>query len=680
MGLLLLTLAAFSNSFTAGFTLDNQGLLHDPRITAATVRNLGLIAHHSYWWPEGEAGLYRPLTTLTYLFNYAILGNRDQPAGYHWFNFIMHAANVLLVFWLLLRLTANRELAGFVAAAWAVQPVLTESVTNIVGRADLLAGCATLGGFLVYLKSAESSGARRAAWLGGLFAITLAGAFSKESAVCILPLIALYELVWWRRGRLPALLLACAATAAAIGIMLVQRSRVLAASLPAEFPFTDNPLVDANFWTAKLTALGVIARYMWLCVWPAKLSADYSYPQIPLASGTPQEWLCWIVVLAAVALVIFAYRWSRVAFFFACFAAVTFFPMSNLAFPIGTIMAERFLYLPSLGIVVCAVLAICGVSERWGVRRFAPAAIAIIVACLAIRTWARNADWQDQRSIIQAGLEVSPRSYKLHKQMAVLMFPLERTAENIGRGSEEAGTSVNLLSGLRDDRNTAEPYCLAGEYRFLTGELESAQARDPVIAAARRLAEYRQGIALVERCKEIDQAVHAAYLKKLNAASPSSSGSPRMTAPRGDPQPYLMLSAAYQRLNEIDNATAAVREALRLHPRTAAGYFQIANVFMAQNRRDDAAAALTEGMLLTTDVQFASALATLYHSGPEANQCQVRQMANGVAIDPHCAPLRRHVCALAEDVLKARREAGREDLAEDERTELIRDYGCSLAP
>src|SRR5262245_39609439 len=95
----VMTILAFSNSFSAGFTLDNKGLLlEDPRIRQATAENLGLILHHTYWWPRGEAGLYRPFTTLSYLFNYAILGNADQPVGYHWINFLLHFGNVLLVY------------------------------------------------------------------------------------------------------------------------------------------------------------------------------------------------------------------------------------------------------------------------------------------------------------------------------------------------------------------------------------------------------------------------------------------------------------------------------------------------------------------------------------------------------------------------------------------------------
>src|SRR5262249_35049655 len=145
LGLVALTLAAFSNSFSTGFALDNQALLlGDPRIQVANSENIDRIFNHTYWWPNGESGLYRPLTTLSYLYNYAILGEGEHPAGYHWINFFLHAANVILLFALMLRLLRGRKRAFgasvIAATLWAVHPVLTESVTNIAGRADLLAG------------------------------------------------------------------------------------------------------------------------------------------------------------------------------------------------------------------------------------------------------------------------------------------------------------------------------------------------------------------------------------------------------------------------------------------------------------------------------------------------------------------------------------------------------------
>src|ERR1700734_3360933 len=74
-GLVLLTLLVYSNSFQGGFVLDNRGLLlNDPRLRDASSANIRLILDHTYWWPNGESGLYRPFTTLSYLFNYAVLG------------------------------------------------------------------------------------------------------------------------------------------------------------------------------------------------------------------------------------------------------------------------------------------------------------------------------------------------------------------------------------------------------------------------------------------------------------------------------------------------------------------------------------------------------------------------------------------------------------------------------
>ena len=122
---------------------------------------------------------------------------------YHWINFILHAVNVVLAFAVALRIIRKFRPAVFIAGLWAVHPLLTESVTNIVGRADLLAGMSVLGGFLIYLNATESEGRRRLAWLGGLLATTTVGVFSKESAVTVIGVIALYELTWWReRGRI----------------------------------------------------------------------------------------------------------------------------------------------------------------------------------------------------------------------------------------------------------------------------------------------------------------------------------------------------------------------------------------------------------------------------------------------------------------------------------------------
>jgi hypothetical protein len=102
-GLIILALGVvllltYANSFHAGFTLDNKyQILEDPRIRGFNEQNLRLIFSNEYWWPSFQGGLYRPVTTLTYLFNYAVLGNAQSPPGYHWINVLLHWINASLV-------------------------------------------------------------------------------------------------------------------------------------------------------------------------------------------------------------------------------------------------------------------------------------------------------------------------------------------------------------------------------------------------------------------------------------------------------------------------------------------------------------------------------------------------------------------------------------------------------
>jgi Flp pilus assembly protein TadD len=585
LALCALTVLAYSNSFGGALVLDNKVLLLDPRIREATPQNIALISEHSYWWPTGEAGLYRPLTTLSYLFNYAILGEGDQLFGYHAFNLLLHLGNVLLAYALSLRLVRRFWPAVFIAAVWAVHPAATESVTNIVGRADLLAGMAVLSGFLMYLKSREAKGWARAIWFAGLAAVTTIGVFSKESAVAILPIILLYELVWWKERRREALWLGCAATLVPIVAMLWNRTAVLAASPPAEFPFTDNPIVGADWWTGRLTAIKVIARYLWLTIWPAKLSCDYSFDQIPLARGAAVDWLACAFVVAAAIAVVLLYRWNRTGFFLVGFAFLNFAPASNLFFPIGTIMADRLLYLPSLGLLACLVLAIYAVAEKPKFAMFTPLVLGVMVSGFAVRTWIRNQDWQSELAMATHDVVVSPRSYKLHQLLAASLFESDPAHSNIDQVIEEQGKALAVLDTLPAVLSRADSYRQAGYYQLLKGDL--AHERDaPQSAAA-----YRSALRDLERGISIDQVSRAHYLSRID----SRSGALRFSPPReGDPQALLLLSLAYVRLEDPAKAYEAINQARTLDPLDPRMYRQLSTVLAQQGRNDGADVALMQ--------------------------------------------------------------------------------------
>ncbi len=446
----------------------------DTRVRAATSENIGLILNHSYWATKYDSGLYRPVTTLSYLFNYAILGNGEQPAGYHWLNVFLHIINSFLVYALAFRFLRKLWPAAFIAAVWSLHPILTEAVTNIVGRADLLATFAVLSGFLMYLKSTESASWRRALWLLGLMAVTTLGVFSKESAVVILGVIVLYELTWWsERKQLRGLVLGCAALAPPFLFLWYQRSVVLTSGPPLLSLFPDNPIVAASFLRGRLTALAVMAKYLWLLVWPAKLSADYSYGQIPLATGNWHDWLAWSALLAVIIAAAALFKRSRVAFFFAGFGFVSFLPVSNLLFPTGTIMAERVLYMPAIGFAGCLVLAIywAGRNLRW--KAFAPAVLCVILAALGARTWERNLDWHDSLALWTSAVRVVPGSYKAHLGLASAINDANAghlDTALIKHLAAETEKALAILAPLPDSMSVEPAYLFGGQAYLIKGD------------------------------------------------------------------------------------------------------------------------------------------------------------------------------------------------------------------
>ncbi|MCX6631662.1 MAG: DUF1736 domain-containing protein [Candidatus Solibacter sp.] len=670
IGLLLCVLAllVYSNSFRVPIIFDSKGLLlQDPRIRAATSENVALIFQHTYWWPWGEAGIYRPLTTLSYLFNYAILGDGDHAAGYHRVNLAMHMVNVLLVFAVSRKLLGQLGASALMAALWAVHPASTEAVTNIAGRPELLSATAVLGGFLMYVKSMEATGTGRIAWFLGLGTVTTAGVYSKENAVMIIGVIALYELARLGRRRWWDFLFACIATGIPIAGMLVQRASVLAGSAPAEFPFTDNPIADAGFWTGRLTALEVVAHYLVQAVWPWRLSIDYSYAQIPLANGGSGDWIWVAATLLAASGLVALRRWNRTAFFLAGFALIVLLPASNLLFPIGTIRADRFLYLPAVGLLGCVVMAAYTLGSRMRLPLLAPALILVMTAGFAVRTWGRNAEWRDEVTLASADVQTSPRSFKLHVLRATAMFSADPLHANIDRVVEEMDKSLAILHGLPDLRRAPETYYFAGVAYLAKGDRSQTAGVGDFQTA------YRRSRELLESCIQINNAYERQREARYGKPAPG-------VVARTKPDAYLHLSMAYQRLGGMAGALRAAREAQRLAPLDFRMYRRRADLFLIRQQGDDAAVALIEGMLITSDLSLRSDLVRLYGSSTDPANCTLVPDPAGPAINQQCGIVREHMCAAAPGVLMALIDTGRRQEALETKQTFFDDYQCAPGP
>jgi len=637
--LLAIALAAYANSFSSGLVQDAKALLTlDDRIRALTSHNLRLIFERTYWWPMVADGLYRPVTTLSLLFNYAVLGNGLNPAGYHALNFLLHAANVCLVYALARRLLGDARAAFLAAALWAVHPIGVEAVANIAGRADLLAAMAVLGGLLLYARLDALEGWRARATLAGLFAAATAGVFSKENAAVLLGLMALWDLC----RATPALprglrAAAYAAVAASLALLWMARHAVLGAMPSPQVVYVDNPLRATGFLVARWTAIKVIAMDLGLLVWPAGLSCDRSYREIALAG--PRDVAAWIalaIVAALLTAAIARYRRDRVGFFAAGFFGIAILPTSNLVFPIGSIMAERFLYLPSIGFAV--VLA--AVVTRAVPRKAATVLLSATIALCACGTFARTFAWHDNLALASSGVKTAPASFKVHEMLAKSLYDQDPQG-NLDRAIVEQERACAILQPLPPRLSTERtPTDLGVYYRFkgdASGGPQTPQGR----------AWYEKSAAVLLRAREISQAGEAAFDETQRAA-----GKP-LSARGALPDLYLNLTAALLGLDRYGEALESARYALGLDPRRADAVVGMVLAWRGMGRpRDAAATFLEQGLMDGFQAGTVNTLAELYGKVPEG-ACAVRSGQ----LNPFCPAVASDLCRASAELVAAHREA-----------------------
>jgi hypothetical protein len=175
----------------------------------------------------------------------------------------------------------------------------------------------------------------------------------------------------------------------------------------------DNPLAFLSRGWRVLNALRVAWKYVALQVYPAVLSCDYSFNQIP----TYHDWRHTLPAALAAAAVFGAWLWAlRIrrkgwvvagVIYFAGFATT-----ANILIPSGTIMADRLAYLPSAGF--CLLLALCWNWVRRKKEYLAWGVLAVIVVAFSVRTIVRNRDWKDAFSLYSAAARDVPNSVKMH--------------------------------------------------------------------------------------------------------------------------------------------------------------------------------------------------------------------------------------------------------------------------
>lgn len=365
-----------------------------------------------YWTDPGgrTRGAYRPLTIFAFAVEWALGGG--SPLLFHAVNVALHAVVSVLVLLLLARLTSPS--AGFVGALlFSVHPVHVEAVANVVGQAELLSTAAMLAACLLYVRRAPPP--TEPYPLAAIGALYLAALLVKENSIVLPGLLVVLdvalrrhggtreEVVRYSRSIAPLFILLIAIASAYLTLRFVVLGGVGSEGTSQSLPFLRQPA------TRVLTALRTWPEYLRLFVFPASLAAtDESALRLSGGSVDVRVQLGGLLLLGTVAAAALSPRRPRL--WPAAWFLVAIFTVSNLAFPVGIVLAERTLYLPSVALAGALAISWRLLPDAPRARATAGAAFATVLLLMAGRTALRNPDWRTTDSVFAATLRDHPNS------------------------------------------------------------------------------------------------------------------------------------------------------------------------------------------------------------------------------------------------------------------------------
>ena len=428
--LFLLALAVYAPTLGHQFVYDDRALIEqNPLVTRLSaipslfVSDLwsGIGASRSADGAIEEAAgkqeyrRYRPLLMASYALNYAVDG--VNPLGYHLVNVLLHAVVSVLLYLVALEVGWS-QIGAFVASAlFAVHPLHTEPVAWVAGRPEMMMAVGVLGALWCHLRGRQA----------GAVALFTLGLFSKEQAVVLPALVVLADacqgrIAWPGRAFWPAIFRRYGSYLLVLVLFLALRTAVLGGFQPAPYAFAENPLehVEGAVWL--LNVLKMAGHYLWLSLWPAALSIDYSYNALPLATTPLDPGVLWAGAAwgSLMGLGIWGWRRDRRMSSAVGLTVLSFLPVANLLMPVGSPIAERLFYLPLSGLCLLMGLLsewISTVTGRPGRRLTRTMILGLgvaVVLALTARTIVRLQDWKTSEALFRSAVAVVPTSARAH--------------------------------------------------------------------------------------------------------------------------------------------------------------------------------------------------------------------------------------------------------------------------
>lgn len=374
---------------------------------------------------------YRPLSIATFAAERGMFG--ESPGLNHFFNILLYALTCLLLYRVLKIITPGKKDAPwyfslpFIATLLFVfHPVHTEVVANIKGRDEILALLLSLLTLYCCLRYVLQKNLLYilAAPLVFIFAI-----FAKENSLTFLGVIPLVFLLF-TRIPLKKVALVTAPLVGATVIYLAIRTSVIGYLLDSGVEITNlmnNPFVEATGGEKSATITYTLGLYIKLLFFPHPLTHDYYPYHIPLVSwGDMRAILSLTLYLGLIAVAIWQWKKSRIITFSILFYLGTLSIVSNILFPVGTFMNERFIYMPSVGF--CLVLAYLILHKLPGLigeksgKMVVYGLVSAFVLGFGIKTVTRVPVWENNWELDKAAVKVSQNSARANQYHAYSLY------------------------------------------------------------------------------------------------------------------------------------------------------------------------------------------------------------------------------------------------------------------
>lgn len=572
--LFLFVLAIYANSLLNQYALDDRLTITENKFTTQGVKGIDdILFTDSFVGFFGKqknlvaGGRYRPLSLVTFALEYQIFGL--NPFISHLINILIYAFTCLLVFKVLKMLfdplyknTKWYLSIPFLATMlFVAHPLHVEVVTNIKGRDEIMSLLGSIAAFYFVLKYIE----KRKIWLLLLSAAAFFfGIMSKENTITFLAVIPL-SLYFFKRYEIKPAVSAVAALFLVAIIFIYIRYRVLGYLMSGgvESELLNNPFLDANAAQKFATILLTWGKYLVLLVFPHPLTHDYYPKQIPIIDMNDFRAIVPALIYLALMIFTFAKLGKRnIVAYGILFFGLTFSITSNLVFPIGTFMNDRFMFIPLLGFTLVIAYYLNKLLKRKSGEKIAIVIAGIILLAYSVKTISRNPVWYDDYTLFTTDVKVSENSAKCNVSAGGQSLELAAVEKDTVQKMKLISDAIKYLGkGIGIHPKYAAGWVLMGRAMRLSNKYH--EARQYYERALKYSPSQEEALTSWLYCAQ-KSAIDSDYTEAV------ASYKGLIEHQKNKEDLYVRLAAVYESAKKIDSAIAVLDTLLKKNPKSAA--------------------------------------------------------------------------------------------------------------